>query len=470
TTYYARGYNSTGGCWSSGCGSVTITVDQSAPTYNGYSNVAGYSYYDGTNYWVNGGDVLTVDIQHSDNIDVQTQYFTFCHDNCSPNGCGGAPNEIKSYNSNGSFSDWMANDSYLNITGTSIVAGGWANTTITNRWSTSVSGSCPDWDWYPYTFLYDWCNNGVGYTALGKWIRVDNTAPTRDAASVNDNCWITNGTNTYTITIVSTEPRSGFGGSYGMMALVNYNSGEPNAGGYFAWHPTSYVHTDNQMACTGGGYVSKASSWGGSRIDLVSATTSLSGNQRTVTFTVRPHSDYLEVNGANKICMYTSDNCNNQAGWTEFATNFTTIRVPATPTGATTICAGSSATLTMGNTPPSGVTYYWQTSPSGTSTTIGSGTTLVVYPGTTTTYYVRPYSSSGCWGQASAGVTVTVTPMTALSSDVPVTTATYPTNYQFTNSSYMTAVVAIAPQSTDHDLYLYDGGCQTGTNISNSTL
>ncbi|HQP05086.1 MAG TPA: hypothetical protein PLP11_10825, partial [Bacteroidales bacterium] len=172
--------------------------------------------------------------------------------------------------------------------------------------------------------------------------------------------------------------------------------------------PTSYVHGANQMACTGGGYVSKATNWGGTRIDLISATTSVTGNQRTVVFTVRPHSDYIELDAVNKISMYTTDYCGNVGGWTLFDANFSTMRVPSTPTGAATICTGGSATLTRGNAPPTGVTYYWQTSSTGTSTAIGSGATLVASPGSTTTYYIRPYSSLGCWGQASAGVTVTV--------------------------------------------------------------
>jgi hypothetical protein len=408
TTYYAESLSSGNGCTSLTRTPVTVTVDNTNPTYGGYANISGYQYYDGTSYWVKGGNVLTVDITHSDNVSVWMQYFGFNHNNCTPNNCGGAPDEIKSYTTMGSFADWLANDSYLNITSASVIGGAWGSTTVTNRWSTTFSSSCPDWDWYMYTYLYDWCTRGVGYTALGKWVKVDNTAPTRDEATVNNSCWDTDGSNTYTITIKSTEPRSGFGGSYGMMALVNYNLGEPSGGGYFAWHPSSYVHSDNQMACTGGGYVSKASNWGGSRIDLVSATTSVSGNQRTVTFTVRPHSNYLERDGDNKISMYTSDNCSNNSGWTLFDVNFTTTRVPLAPTGTTTICVGGSATLTRGNAPPAGVTYYWQTSASGTSTSIGSGATLVVSPGTTTTYYVRPYSSSGCWGQASSGVTVTV--------------------------------------------------------------
>ena len=180
TTYYARGYNSTGsGCWSSGCGTVTITVDTTNPTYGGYSNLTGYSYYPGSGnvYWVRGGNVLQVDIQHSDNLNVWRQYFGFNHDNCPPNGCGGAPNEIKSYSTMGTFADWLADNNYLNITSATVVSGAWGSTTVRNRWSTTVSASCPDWNWYLYTYLYDWCTRGVGYTALGVWVHVDNTGP-----------------------------------------------------------------------------------------------------------------------------------------------------------------------------------------------------------------------------------------------------------------------------------------------------
>jgi hypothetical protein len=263
-----------------------------------------------------------------------------------------------------------------------------------------------------HTNGHNWCCWGPGVTY---YVTVDGTAPTHDAISVNDNCWVTNGTNTYTITIKSTESESGFGGNYGMMALINYDKGEPSAGGYFAWHPTAYVHTNDQMACSGGGFVSKASNWGGNLITLVSASTSVSGNQRTVNFVVRPSTSFIELNGTNKISMYTSDNCNNYRGWTLFDVNFTAIRVPSAPTGAITICSGGSATLTRGNAPPAGATYYWQTSSTGTNMTLGSGATLVVSPTSTTTYYVRPYSTSGCWGQASTGVMVTANPLPTFS-------------------------------------------------------
>ena len=407
-----------GPCNTTSCANTTVTVDTSNPTYVGYANITGYQYQESANvYWVKGGNNFSIDITHSDNITAKTQYFGFNKDDCNPNSCGGAPYEIKSYNSYGTFTDWMANNLYIDIVSSNCVDGDGVCTDndVTRRWVSNIKSTCEDWDYKLHTYLYDHCNFGVGYTDMGLWVKVDNTAPTHDEVTVNESCWSTDGTNTYTITVKSTEPRSGFGGTYGIMALVNYHLGEPNAGGYFAWHPTSYTHTDDQMACTGGGFVSKASTWGGSRIDLISASTSVVGDQRTVTFVVRPHSDYIELDGVNKISMYTSDKCNNYRGWTLFNTNFTTMKVPDTPTSATTICNGGSANLSTTSSPASGITYYWQTSPTGTSTSIGSGSSVVVSPSSTTTYYVRPYSSLGCWGEASAGVTVTVNPLLPVS-------------------------------------------------------
>ncbi|MDD3875875.1 MAG: hypothetical protein PHT69_04600, partial [Bacteroidales bacterium] len=72
-----------------------------------------------------------------------------------------------------------------------------------------------------------------------------------------------------------------------------------------------------------------------------------------------------------------------------------------------TYCAGANVLLEVVGNPPVGVTWYWQTSATGTST-VNSGST---YSATTTgTYYVRPRTASGCWGTASPGVTATFFP------------------------------------------------------------
>jgi hypothetical protein len=94
---------------------------------------------------------------------------------------------------------------------------------------------------------------------------------------------------------------------------------------------------------------------------------------------------------------------------------------PGTPTGAVTVCPSTSVTLTRAANPPADHTYYWQTSPTGTSTTLGSGATLTVAPSVNTTYYVRPRAGT-CWGTASNGVAVTMktlsTAPTAMTSSI----------------------------------------------------
>ncbi|MDD3878239.1 MAG: gliding motility-associated C-terminal domain-containing protein [Bacteroidales bacterium] len=72
-----------------------------------------------------------------------------------------------------------------------------------------------------------------------------------------------------------------------------------------------------------------------------------------------------------------------------------------------TYCAGSNVLLEAVGNPPVGVTWYWQTTSTGTSTT-NSGSTYTV--SSTGTYYLRPRTASGCWGTASAGVTATFFP------------------------------------------------------------
>src|SRR5690606_24885688 len=53
---------------------------------------------------------------------------------------------------------------------------------------------------------------------------------------------------------------------------------------------------------------------------------------------------------------------------------------------------------------PDNITWYWQTSNTGTSMTNSTSSIQVVSPGT---YYVRPYNTQyGCWGTVSASYAV----------------------------------------------------------------
>lgn len=97
-------------------------------------------------------------------------------------------------------------------------------------------------------------------------------------------------------------------------------------------------------------------------------------------------------------------------GWFDGATSATlaysraAVPTPGAPSGGGTYC--TSATLTRSGTPGTGVTWYWQNSATGTSTSLGSGAT---YNATTSgTYYVRPLAAGSCWGTTSGGTLVTI--------------------------------------------------------------
>ena len=98
---------------------------------------------------------------------------------------------------------------------------------------------------------------------------------------------------------------------------------------------------------------------------------------------------------------------NNSAGSSSTATSSAFTTYPANPTsvtGTTSICNGSSTTLTANGNQG---TVYWFTGSCGTSGQIGTGNTINVSPSSTTTYYAR--NNNGNWSSGCASATVTVT-------------------------------------------------------------
>jgi hypothetical protein len=98
----------------------------------------------------------------------------------------------------------------------------------------------------------------------------------------------------------------------------------------------------------------------------------------------------------------------------------TTHTAPTAPTGISgtiTICGGTSTTLTAtGGTSGSGATYQWYAGGCGSGGVLGTGVSLNVTPGTTTTYYVRRVASganacTNTTGCASQTVTVNTQPV-----------------------------------------------------------
>ena len=172
--------------------SFDIYRDSGAPIYHGYNYVGGASYVNGTDYWVTGGDNFLIKVNHSDvGSGVWRQYFGYNKDDCNPNGCGGSPYEIKSYKDT-VYADWYVNNSYLDIiSATCNISECYDSLNVSNVWNTTVALISEDWDFKMHTYEYDMVTRGLGYTDMGIWLKVDNSAPisngtTQSSSYVND--------------------------------------------------------------------------------------------------------------------------------------------------------------------------------------------------------------------------------------------------------------------------------------------
>jgi hypothetical protein len=109
-------------------------------------------------------------------------------------------------------------------------------------------------------------------------------------------------------------------------------------------------------------------------------------------------------------CQLTSNvNCPSPNPVTSTGITMTVIALPANPANPTSNspqCASVGVTLTRNGTPPAGQTWYWQTSPTGTSTTNSGSTFTAAASGT---YYIASRTTTnGCWSAGAGSVTVVV--------------------------------------------------------------
>jgi len=153
-------------------------------------------------------------------------------------------------------------------------------------------------------------------------------------------------------------------------------------------------------------------------------------------------------------------------GGVQFAYAPITVCTPATAptsiTGTTTICSGSSTTLTAsGGTLGSGGYYQWYADGCGSGSSLGSGASITVSPTSTTTYYVRRVANCG-GTTACYSVTVNVnsnsTAPTAISGSSSICAG---------SSSTLTA--SGGSSGTGSSFQWYAGGCGTGTSLGSGS-
>jgi len=120
--------------------------------------------------------------------------------------------------------------------------------------------------------------------------------------------------------------------------------------------------------------------------------------------------DYMSIRdskasgGATFYAGSNSTDLGNNSGWI-FSSCCATPANPSAPITVGNAC--SSQTIAFGSNPANGVSWYWQGNTCGTSTLLGSASSIVV--NTSGTYYLRAKdNSSGCWSATCSSVQVTL--------------------------------------------------------------
>lgn len=152
-----------------------------------------------------------------------------------------------------------------------------------------------------------------------------------------------------------------------------------------------------------------------------------------------------------------------------YITNFVCSTTPANPngsiTGTTPACTSTTLTYTQGSgQPETDVTYFWQTSATGTSTTNNASSPLNV--STSGTYYVRGKNAEGCWSTgASTGYTVVINSQPSIT--------TNPSNAYVQEGATATFTIAginlTAPTTIQWQVSTNGGGSWTNISGANAT-
>lgn len=208
------------------------------------------------------------------------------------------------------------------------------------RWNAALNGACtngatvsvggtltaPEGDGTLYLCARD--NTGRVGTWNGSY-RVDNANPTTDTLTTSASFWSIGDGSTYQITARATDSGSGI---RELRTLINYQgSNNTNRRGFFSWRDQSlgYQWSTDRVACTGGGFASKhPTNYNPHTVTLVGCSTSLSGGQRTVVFTVRPEASFGTFGAINDVSMWARDFLLNRSGWRNFDVNFATGALP----------------------------------------------------------------------------------------------------------------------------------------------
>ena len=488
TTYFVR-YSGT--CNTTSCASATVTVNtaSTAPTsITGTTTICagnsttltlsgGSAGTGATAQWFSGSCGSTV-IGTGNSITVSpgstTTYFVRYSGTCNTTSCASATVTVNT-----------ASTAPTSITGTTTIcagnsttltlSGGSAGTGATAQW---FSGSCGSTvigtgnsitvspgSTTTYFVRYAGSCNTTSCASATVTVNTASTAPT----SITGTTSICAGNST-TLTLSGGSAGTGataqwFSGSCGGTAVGTGNSITVSPGSTTTYF-VRYSGTCNTTSCVSATVTVNTAST--APTSITGTTTICAGNSTTLTLsggsagtgataqwfsgscgsTVIGTGNSITVSPGSTTTYFVrySGTCNTTSCVSATVTVNTASTAPTSITGTTTICAGNSTTLTLsGGSAGTGATAQWFSGSCG-STVIGTGNSITVSPGSTTTYFVRYAGSCNTTTCASATVTVNTAP-TAFT---PVVTTSMPLCYRGS------AEISIASSQAGTDYYLRD--------------
>lgn len=253
-----------------------------------------------------------------------------------------------------------------------------------------------------YTYVFSTCSNGGSYSGDSRMVLYNSSCGS--LANVDDAC----GTGPE---ITHTAAYTG----YYYLTMQHYNQGSAVSWTIAFWQ-VGCTTAGSPVSLSGSatGTTTASFSWGANggspaptyywNLYTSGGSSVTSGNTTGTSASVTG----LSANSSYYFTVYANNSCGNSG--TSTSSTFTTY--PANPTsisGSSTICNGSSTTLTANGNQG---TVYWYTGGCGSSQ-IGTGNSISVSPSSSTTYYARNYN--GNWSSSCASLTVTVNSLPSIS-------------------------------------------------------
>jgi hypothetical protein len=224
------------------------------------------------------------------------------------------------------------------------VSGNYRTTTFTVRFDRSFTAPVNYNDISAFTQnrngnYQDWTNFDLNFQLIPP------STPVLSSVAINASPVKADSMTPYKITIKGTDSEGGANITH-EYALINYQgANEGQYRGYLTWYEAPYYWGIN---CAGGGSAVVQSGYGQSYLILDSCETTVSGNERTTTFTVRFDRSYKTPVSGNNISGLIQNRNGNYQVWTNFATNFSIAQscpLGMQAVGSAGICIFSSPTL-----------------------------------------------------------------------------------------------------------------------------